>query len=482
MIKGLSRFYSGLEERIGILREFRVVTLIVLLVVGAILASQLSNYIRNDALERMSEALAFAARANVGHHLSPVDFEIHKVTGKLAPESRERWEDLIYTSFLSKSSQQNFGGQAVYSVKVWNTKRDIIFNTKGKTGRASPRGNNELTDALNFNEISAGFTGREEADKDTKQIGSLAEVYIPLTLEGQKRPSGVLEIYMPTGSIFKSTAWATFGVIALISAGLLFLYINLNWFFVRAHRKISQKNDELQKLTERVMSSFKELEDNYLGTIQALTMAVDAKDHYTAGHSFRVASLATEIGKKLGLSEEALKSLDRGARFHDIGKIGIKESIINKKGSLTENEFKEMQRHTVIGAKILGSVKFLEDVSPIVRSHHERLDGSGYPDGLNEVNISLEAKIVAVADVFDAMTSDRPNRKAFSTQKTLEELEQGAGVKFSSEVVAALLEIYRGDAAFYFKEDKGNVSALGFDDENKTAKPIFKIRHHKESA
>jgi len=472
MIKGLSRFYSGLEERIGILREFRVVTLVVLLVVGFLLVSGLSNYIRNDALERMSQALAFAARANAGHHLSPVDFEIHKVTGKLAPESRERWEDLIYSSFLSKSSQQNFGGQAVYSIKAWNTRGDIIYNSKGQTGHASSRNNTQLTDTLNYNKIRAGFA----------KTGNLADIYIPITLEGQKRPSGVLEIYMPTGRIFSSTAWATLGVIALISAGLLFLYLNLNWFFARAHRKISQKNDELQKLTEKVMSSFKELEDNYLGTIQALTMAVDAKDHYTAGHSFRVASLAMEIGKKLGLSEEALKNLDKGARFHDIGKIGIKESIINKKGSLTENEFKEMQRHTVIGAKILGSVKFLEDVSPIVRSHHERLDGSGYPDGLTEINISLEAKIVAVADVFDAMTSDRPNRKAFSTQKTLEELEQGAGVKFSSEVVAALLETYRGDASFYFKEDKGNVSAMGLDDENKTSKPIFKIRHHKESA
>ena len=482
MVKGLSRFYDRLEERVGILREFRIVTLVVLLFVGVILAYDLSNYIRNDALERMSQALAFAARANVGHHLEEIDFTTDKETGKLSFQSKERWEDLIHSSFLSKSSQQNFGGQAVYSIKVWNRESEIVFNTKGETGRFNNKDDKELINALEDNKISAGFSDGDKEDKNNKLAGGLVEVNVPIVLEGLKRPVGALQIYTPTNHIFSRTAWTILAIIILIFAGLLFLYINLNWFFARAHRRISQKNTELHNLTERVMSSLKELEDNYLGTIQALTMAVDAKDHYTAGHSFRVAGLATAIGKKLGLSEAALVNLERGARFHDIGKIGIKESILNKKGSLTEAEFKEMQRHAVIGAKILGSVKFLEDVSPIVRSHHERLDGSGYPDGLIDLTISLESKMVAVADVFDAMTSDRPNRKAFSTQKALEELEQGAGIKYSSEVVAALLEIYRGDASFYFKDDEDKISAMEIDDKSKSVRPLFKIRHNKESA
>ncbi|TET53900.1 MAG: HD domain-containing protein, partial [Actinobacteria bacterium] len=140
----------------------------------------------------------------------------------------------------------------------------------------------------------------------------------------------------------------------------------------------------------------------------------------------------------------ALNNLEKGARVHDIGKIGIRDNVLNKHGPLTKHEFGEMQRHTTIGAKILEPVKSLQSIVPIVRSHHERVDGTGYPDGLNGQNIPIEARIVAVADCFDAMTTDRPNRKAFPVAKAIEEIKHTSGTHFDKEIVDAFLIAYSG--------------------------------------
>ena len=176
----------------------------------------------------------------------------------------------------------------------------------------------------------------------------------------------------------------------------------------------------------------------YLNTIRALTEAIDAKDMYTAGHSQRVAEISTTIAYELGLTQREIDVIHYGALLHDIGKIGIPESILNKKGRLTDREFENVKRHPKIGTNILRSIDFLEEALHIVRHHHERYDGRGYPDGVTGEDIPFMARIVCVADAWDAMTSNRSYRKALPFKVVLEEFDKNKGTQFDPTIIRTL--------------------------------------------
>ncbi len=191
-----------------------------------------------------------------------------------------------------------------------------------------------------------------------------------------------------------------------------------------------QKNIELQR-AQRL------LERSYDATLVALTRALDLRDRETEGHSERVANLAVEIGKVLGLSERQLQNLWRGGLLHDIGKIGVPDLILQKPGALTPEEWTIMKQHPVWGARILEKVDFLADAIPVVRHHHEAWDGSGYPDGLRGEEIPLLARIFMVADAYDAITNDRPYRSKRSSEEALEIIRGEKGRQFDPKVVEA---------------------------------------------
>lgn len=195
----------------------------------------------------------------------------------------------------------------------------------------------------------------------------------------------------------------------------------------------------IKDINSKLTDAYASLKDAYHGTIEALRLAVDAKDSYTAGHSDRVAYYSKLIGEKLGLNEDDLQNLYEGALFHDIGKIGIPDSVLKKNGPLSPDEYSDIQNHPSIGAHILLPAKIFSDLIPIVSCHHERYDGNGYPAKLSGENIPLMARIVAVADAFDAMTSDRSYRPRFTLIKALNELENGKGSQFDPKIVDAFL-------------------------------------------
>lgn len=184
------------------------------------------------------------------------------------------------------------------------------------------------------------------------------------------------------------------------------------------------------------------------GTIEALANAVDAKSPWTAGHSERVTRLALEIGKEMGFSKNDLDLLHRGGIFHDMGKIAVPEYILDKPGKLTDEEFALIKKHPAKGAEILDPIKAYHEAIPIVAQHHERFDGLGYPLGLAGEEISPGARVLAVADVFDALYSDRPYRKGWELDKVISYLEENAGSSFDPEVVKAFMRI---DRAVYLK-------------------------------
>ncbi len=194
--------------------------------------------------------------------------------------------------------------------------------------------------------------------------------------------------------------------------------------------------NEIKKINE-------ELENAYLESIQTLRYTVDAKDTYTRGHSDRVSEYSVLIGKHLGLSENDLKTLRVGGLFHDIGKIGVPDSILLKEGKLSDNEYSEVKNHPSIGAHILSGASIFKDIIPIVKHHHERYDGHGYPSQLSGENIPYFARITAIADSFDAMTSKRAYRDSMPIDKVISEFENGKGTQFDPKLTDLFLDILR---------------------------------------
>ena len=191
---------------------------------------------------------------------------------------------------------------------------------------------------------------------------------------------------------------------------------------------------------------YEDLEASYLSAVRALANSLDAKDAYTHGHSERVAQYSLEIGKKMRLDPDTLKTLHIGALLHDIGKIGISEAIINKGSRLTDEEYELIKTHPVRGASIIEPAKFLKSKVPLIKYHHERYDGAGYPEGLAGDNIPLMARIVCVADSYDAMTSKRAYRDPIPRESAVKELVKCSGTHFDSRIVATFIEILNDEA------------------------------------
>ena len=184
-----------------------------------------------------------------------------------------------------------------------------------------------------------------------------------------------------------------------------------------------------------------ELEASYVSTVKVLAAAIDARDPYTHGHSTRVSLLSLQIAKKLGFTEEELEELEIACLFHDVGKIKTPDTILRKAGPLDPSEIMEMMKHTVYGADILSKAPSLHKYILPVRHHHERFDGTGYPDSLYGDSIPIFASIISIADAFDAMTSDRPYRSALPEVTALNELASSSGRQFKPELVRVFLEV-----------------------------------------
>jgi putative nucleotidyltransferase with HDIG domain len=199
----------------------------------------------------------------------------------------------------------------------------------------------------------------------------------------------------------------------------------------RSHAELERANAQLQQL----LASTK---DRYLSTIASLARTIEAKDPYTGGHTERVGDYTLMLARELGFGEEELEAVEMGAIIHDIGKIGIPDRILLKPGRLDTDEFSEMRRHPEISSYILEGLDLPQIVHDMARNHHERFDGNGYPDGLAGEEIPLAARILTVADAFDAMTSDRPYRSALAVEDALAEIRRNAGTQFCPTVVAAL--------------------------------------------
>jgi response regulator RpfG family c-di-GMP phosphodiesterase len=209
----------------------------------------------------------------------------------------------------------------------------------------------------------------------------------------------------------------------------------------RLESRVEERTRELRRKNDEVQALFVKLDASYRTTLEALATALDARDAETLGHSARVAAYTVAVGRRMGLSEEGLTDLYRGALLHDVGKIGIRDAILLKPGKLTSEEWREMRKHPEIGARMLQGIAFLENAIPIVLCHQERYDGKGYPQRLKGEAIPLGARIFAVVDTLDAMTSDRPYRRALPYERARREILRFSGTQFDPAVVEVFLAI-----------------------------------------
>lgn len=306
-------------------------------------------------------------------------------------------------------------------------------------------GNNLFS--YNFDKVGSTATKKEQEMINTVQQqgkvisrrleGHRLHLWIPIP-RSDDDVVGVIEMQRDISPQIKQAQLVQLGLLLVIFCGILILFFALRRTFIISTRIIDSKNHELNQLV-------KTIERTYDESLTALSSALDSRDNETQGHSTRVTAYAVRLGKELGLSEEELNDLARGALLHDVGKIGVPDAILKKPGGLTSEDWIFMRSHVHIGYQMLQHIEFLQRSLDVVRYHHERWDGTGYPYGLKGAQIPLIASIFTICDTYDAITSDRPYRIGRLYEDARIEIECCSGTQFNPRVVQAFLQIPEAD-------------------------------------
>jgi HD-GYP domain-containing protein (c-di-GMP phosphodiesterase class II) len=318
--------------------------------------------------------------------------------------------------------------EGLHSLQVWNLDGRLVFATDPAERRSAPaQVNRGLLAALS------------DGDPLLESSGGTEVVAVPLRRDGKLVGAVVARADASDVSALVSDARRETGAIG--AAALLVALAGVALVAVVVGRRLTSQGDELDESSHELFASYQELERGSLEAMATLNATVEAKDPYTAGHSERVRRVSLAIGRELNLTPRRLGALGTAALFHDVGKIAVPDEILTKEGDLSPVEFEILSRHAARGAEIVGNLSRLHDAVPLVRHHHERWDGRGYPDSLAGQSIPVEASIIAVADAWDAMTTSRPYRRALPIEHALSQLEAGRGTQFSPRVVDAFLAV-----------------------------------------
>ena len=347
------------------------------------------------------------------------------------------------------------------TVKVWKRNGFLAWTnprSRNSSGRSVPNRDRKLIDnhrfpledelgeAIHENRAVAGLVGTGADGEDAFESNSLGythlfEVYAPIKDKSGTRAIGAYEIYANPQALDRligsrrTMLWLAVGVVFLALWAALALLVR------SASRMLSRQNEKLRRRTLRLAEANRLLEESALEAVESLNATVDAKDPYTAGHSQRVQRIAVALGEELRLGREQLDILRFAGLFHDIGKLGVPDAILTKPDRLTELEFEIVKRHPEDGARIVGRLHRLRAAVPAILHHHERWDGTGYPAGLREEGIPIEAAIVGLADAVDAMTTDRPYSCARTLEDATDEIVRNRGTQFAPAVVDAFVTV-----------------------------------------
>ncbi|MDD4183121.1 MAG: HD domain-containing protein, partial [Candidatus Omnitrophica bacterium] len=288
-------------------------------------------------------------------------------------------------------------------------------------------------------------------DKDLKTVAVLgvdidaSEVY---TLENAARVKAIFILILVIALSIILGAWVSMGVTRpvknLVEGTRKIASGNLSYKVeIKSKDEIGELAKAFNAMADNLSQSREKLHDYFYRIVQAMVRSLEAKDHYTRGHSDRVSEYSAKIAKAMGFSDEKVGMLTKAAQLHDIGKLGVHEDILNKKSALSDSEWDLIHQHPAVGEEILKPIFLDEEMLAVVRSHHERFDGKGYPDGLRAGQINIFAQIVSVADSYDAMTSSRSYRVALSKEEAIARLKEGCGTQFNPAIVEAFIRALR---------------------------------------
>jgi putative nucleotidyltransferase with HDIG domain len=334
----------------------------------------------------------------------------------------------------------------ILSVKVWRRDGVLAWTSLApeRIGKRFPLGDG-LRAVLQTGRAEAGIedlADAEDAVEAKLPVDEVLEVYAPV-YAGDNEVIGAYEVYADATPLQASIAarkreiWIATAAVFLLLWGLLLVLAR------SASSTLRRQTTALRERSIALSESYRRLEESSLEAIESLNATVEAKDPYTAGHSQRVQRIALSVAQELGLSVKEMDALRFGALFHDIGKIAIPDALLTKPGRLTDEEYELMKRHSAEGARIVAKFGRLRESVPIIRHHHERWDGRGYPEGLAGHDIPLAAAVAGLADAWDAMTIERPYQRALTVDEALDEVRACSGAQFVPAVVDAFFEAVR---------------------------------------
>ena len=431
---------AGLARSLALLWTFLLVTAAILAGGAVVLSSVLSKNLEEEALAVTAEHIALYADTS----LAPV-----LVRGKRVAVGERA---------LRRLRQTVRARADVTGVSIWSRKQRLVASTYPR--RKSAMAADDIAEVLGGAGTRAAVTEIATRPGGSQRSRRQIVVWTPIRGAGG-RPLGVAEVTVQPRILDASVGSATRTVWIAVAIVFAVLALALALLVRGASARLSRQNDAFQTRTRELLESTQLLEENLLQTVETLNAAVEARDPYTAGHSQRVRRVALAVGRDLGLPSKRLGALGTAALFHDVGKIGIPDSILTKAGPLEPVEAAIMREHVTRGAEIVAKVSSFEDAVPAIRHHHERWDGLGYPDGLSAQAIPLEAAIIGLADAWDAMTTDRPYARALSLNDALMQIRTGRGKQFSPSVVDAFIEVARRRPAEVMPPGAPKQSAAG---------------------
>jgi putative nucleotidyltransferase with HDIG domain len=407
---------------VGLLWTFVLLSAIVLAGGCLILSSLLTSAVRGQALDDAKLSLTQYANGVLAPRM------IYGTTLRVGDSS---------TSIVLRDLAER---PDILSVKVWDTDGTLAWANLApeRIGKKFPI-DGDLAKVLETKEPTAELNrlnDEEDSVEAAELPDNIVEVYAPL-FAGQHEVVGAYEVYADAEPLEASIA-DTKRTIWIASAMLFaFLWLLLMLLARNASEMLRRQTTDLRERSAALSESYRLLEESSLEAIESLNATVEAKDPYTAGHSLRVQRIAVSIAQELGIQGNDLDAVRFGGLFHDIGKIAIPDVLLTKPGRLSEDEYELMKRHSSEGARIVSKFGRLRECVPILRHHHERWDGTGYPERLAGDDIPLLATIVGFADAWDAMTIERPYQRALRTEEAFHEVREHRGTQFSPRVVDA---------------------------------------------
>jgi HD-GYP domain-containing protein (c-di-GMP phosphodiesterase class II) len=394
---------------VSLVQRFTLASLITTTVVGLLFGAIAARVAEGYALRRQAQMAAVYVTEFVAPRLMPGDF--------LAPPPAKR----VQFEFALRDL---VGKAGIVRVAVWNKYGQVLYSDDhGLVGLTFP-----LAPPLRL-----ALTGHIQSQLTRSMAGAGAgkqhmEVFVPVILPGVARPVGVYDIVSDISDLEPVLTRLKWSVWATVVLGVSVLYLALFTIVRRASRDLDRQHTALRRAFE--------------GTVRSLANAVDTRDMATANHSSRVADYAVAIAREMGLSTAEMHEVHVAGFLHDLGKIGIPDGILAKRGPLSKEEWTMMRRHPLFGYEILQPVPIAETIKLAIRHSHESWDGSGYPEGLRGEQIPLAARVVAVADAYEALTTNRPYRTAQGPEDAMNEIRRCAGGQFDPAVVEAFLRVW----------------------------------------